>query len=237
VLSEHPATSKAKGYAGKAIGPDEWTDVFLQAGYYRFGWEQMARAFSDWVNRNDARGLISLYATNDTADNENTFAVYNAVQCTDAQWPASWSTWQTDNWRVYNQAPFETWDNAWFNAPCLYWPAPAHKPVAIDGAKVSGALLIDETLDAATPFAGSEYVRKIYPRSSLIAEPGGTTHADSLSGDACVDDAVARYLASGALPPRKKGKPWDLTCAPLPDPVPTAGKPAGPPASTQRRAR
>ena len=54
----------------------------------------------------------------------------------------------------------------------------------------------------------------------LLAEPGGTTHADSLFGDACVDDQVAAYLGNGTLPPRKHGSGPDTTCAPLPVPVP-----------------
>jgi TAP-like protein len=113
-----------------------------------------------------------------------------------------------------------TWDNAWFNAPCIYWPAPPSEPTRINGDGVSSALLIDETLDGATPFEGSLYVRKLFPHSVLLAEPGGTTHADSLSGDLCVDGTIARYLATGALPPRIQGAPWDKTCAPLPKPVP-----------------
>lgn len=81
--------------------------------------------------------------------------------------------------------------------------------------------MIDETLDAATPFAGSLYVRKLFPRSVLVAEPGGTTHADSLFGDRCVDGTIARYLSTGTLPSRRSGAKWDKTCKPLPRPVPS----------------
>ena len=70
---------------------------------------------------------------------------------------------------------------------------------------MQSALLIDETLDAATPYEGSLQVRKLYPNSSLIALPGGTSHANSLSGDACLDDQIADYLATGKLPARKPG--------------------------------
>ena len=80
--------------------------------------------------------------------------------------------------------------------------------------------MIDETLDAATPFAGSLAVRKLFPKASLLAEPGGTTHADSLSGNSCVDGTVAAYLEDGTLPKRKAGEGPDATCAPLPVPTP-----------------
>ena len=92
----------------------------------------------------------------------------------------------------------------------------------MNGSKISSALLIDETLDAATPFEGSLEVRKLVPHSVLLAEPGGTSHADSLFGDLCVDRTIANYLMSGKLPTRKPAARWDKTCKPLPRPVPTA---------------
>ena len=63
-------------------------------------------------------------------------------------------------------------------------------------------------------------MRRRYPRASLIATPGGTTHANSLGGNACVDDQVAAYLADGTLPPRQPGRGPDAICAPLPQPEP-----------------
>ena len=138
---------------------------------------------------------------------------------------ASWPKIIADNWAVYFRAPFETWGNAWFNGPCTRWPGHASRPVQIDGRGVSSALLIDETLDAATPFPGSLEVRRLFPHASLIAEPGGTSHADSLFGDTCVDGSIADYLTTGALPPRRPFAPWDKTCALLPKPDPTAPAP------------
>jgi len=95
--------------------------------------------------------------------------MYNAVQCTDVQWPTKWSTWSHDNWQTFAKAPFETWGNAWFNAPCLNWPAAAHakQPMRIDGRQVKSALLIDETLDAATPFEGSPRGAQAVPALEL----------------------------------------------------------------------
>ena len=213
-LLKHPA--------GGVIGPDEWVDTFLQAGYYEQTWLTLGSAFAGFVHKGDWKTIKSLYDNTDTPGNDNSFAVYNAVQCTDVQWPLSWAKWDADNTAVYRKAPFETWANAWFNAPCLYWPAPAHRPLRINGTHVKSALLIDETLDAATPFTGSLEVRSLYPNAVLLAEPGGTTHADSLSGDLCVDGTIASYLALGQLPERKPGGGPDATCKPLPVPVPTS---------------
>jgi hypothetical protein len=62
----------------------------------------------------------------------------------------------------------------------------------------------------------------------LLAEPGGTSHADSLSGDLCVDGTIAAYLENGTLPARHPGALWDKTCRPLPQPVPTGAVPNRP---------
>ena len=157
--------------------------------------------------------------------------MYLGVECTDAHWPKSWSTWSRDNWAIYRVAPFETWGNAWFNAPCIYWRAPASRAVRVNGTHIHSALLIDETLDAATPFQGSLVVRRLFPHSVLLAEPGGTSHADSLFGNMCVDSTIATYLTSGKLPKRNPHAAWDKTCKPLPVPVPSASASAAAAAS------
>ena len=113
---------------------------------------------------------------------DNTFANYLAVQCTDAPWPSKWKTWEKDAWRIDSYAPFLAWNNTWYNAPCLDWAAPSGKPVNVTGKHAPPVLLISETEDAATPYAGALEVRKRFPRSVLIEGVGGTTHAGSLSG-------------------------------------------------------
>ena len=82
--------------------------------------------------------------------------------------------------------------------------------------------MIDETFDAATPYEGSLYVRSIFPTASLIEGKDGTTHAGSLSGVACTDDAIANYLLTGHVPPRNSGNRSDKVCPPVPQPDPTS---------------
>ncbi len=50
-----------KKAAGGKIGGDEWTDIFLGAGYYVFGWEETADAFAGWVHDGDWKTLKALY--------------------------------------------------------------------------------------------------------------------------------------------------------------------------------
>jgi pimeloyl-ACP methyl ester carboxylesterase len=206
------------------VGPDEWTDAFLFAGYFEQTWVQLGSVFANWEHTHSkaaGQAVVAAYQAQDTPGNDNGFAGYLAVECTDAHWPLSWARWARDNTRINRAAPFETWGNAWFNAPCRNWEAPMTRPVRVNGRGVRSALLIDETLDAATPFQGSLEVRRLFPHSVLLAEPGGTTHADSLSGDLCVDGTIGAYLENGTLPARHPGALWDKTCRPLPQPVPT----------------
>ena len=210
--------------AGGQVGPDEWVDTFLEPAYFEQTWLQLAQVFADWIHLHNAaaaKELISLYQGVDTPGNDNGFAVYLSVHLHRSQWPLNWGVWNHDVSAVYEKAPLEAWGNAWFNAPCIFWPAPSSQRVQINGLGVSRRAPIDETLDAATPFPGSLAVRKLFPHSVLVAEPGGTSHADSLSGDKCVDGTIATYLETGKLPPRKGNAEWDKTCTPLPRPVPS----------------
>jgi len=208
--------------AGGVIGPDEILDVIQQASYYQLRWPLLGEALARFVNKGDWQNWKTLFEAFGGRGDDNSYAVYLAVQCTDVQWPQSWNQWKRDNWRTFAKAPYFTWQNAWFNAPCVYWPAKAGKPTKIDGRGVPSVLMIDETLDAATPFEGSLEVRSRFPGASLIAEPGGTSHAITPRGNACVDNKIADYLATGALPARKPGRTADVECAPLPQPTPPA---------------
>lgn len=203
--------------AGGVIGPDEWTDIFLQAGYYVYGWSDIANAFAGFVHNGDWQTLQEIYGTPPFDDNGH--AIYLAVICTDKQWPTNWNKWRVDQWLTYARAPFETWGNVWFNAPCVYWPATADKPVNVNGRKVDSALLINETNDAATPYTGALEVRKRFPNSVLIEGVNGTTHSGSLSGVECTDSLIVEYLKTGNLPARKHGNRSDVQCDPVPPPA------------------
>lgn len=211
--------------AGGRIGSAEWVDLFLPTGYGQTSWDETAKAFAGWVQRGEWQPLQKLYDEQNAPGDDNNFAVYNGVQCSDVPWPRDWNRWRVDNWITHAKAPFETWANAWYNASCASWPVPPGKPVDVDGSKVDSALLINETEDAATPYPGAVETRSRFPGARLIGEPGGTTHSGSLSGNTCVDDRIADYLTTGALPERKPGDGPDVTCRPLPQPVPEGAAP------------
>ena len=209
--------------AGGKIGSSEWTDIFLRAGYNVGEWPATAEAFVAGAIKQDAAALVAAYDSAGSPTDDNNYAVYLATQCTDAPFPRSWTAWEADNTRVDKIAPFETWGNAWYNAPCLSWPVEPGPAPEVDGSKVvGGPLLINETDDGATPYPGALNARRLFPESRLIEGVGGTTHSASLSGVACTDDRIADYLATGALPPRVEGDRSDVQCEPLQPPDPTA---------------
>ncbi|GAA4428149.1 alpha/beta hydrolase [Actinokineospora soli] len=205
--------------AGGRIGPAELTDVFLGAAYGVHQWPAVTDAFAAYVRGADAQPLIDLYGAPPFTDNAH--AAYLAVVCTDAPWPRDFDRYRRDMWTTFVRAPFAAWQNGWYNAPCTSWPARSRGPVAVDGRGVGGILLVNETFDAATPFSGALEVRDRFPGAVLVEGAGGTTHASSLSGGACVDALVARYLKTGELPARRPGKRADVRCDPLPQPTPT----------------
>jgi pimeloyl-ACP methyl ester carboxylesterase len=211
--------------AGGVVGPAELTDVMASAAYYVYDWVEIGRDYAALVRRGDHRGIRDRYrdANPTSAGGDNGYAMYLATQCTDSPWPRSWARIRRDNWRTHRVAPFMTWNNAWFNGPCSFWPVRARRPVQVSGARVrSSILLVNETLDPATPYPGALELRRRFPTASLVEGVGGTTHSGSLSGVACTDEAIGRYLTDGTVPARVPGNRSDLRCPPVPQPDPQA---------------
>jgi pimeloyl-ACP methyl ester carboxylesterase len=207
--------------AGGKIGPNEWIDIFsLGAGSARSRWAYLGELFAGWVHEGHWTPLKTEYDSVNSPMDDNFYAALLSVLCTDAPSPKTWGEVAADTWRLHNAAPITAWRRTWFSGPCLYWRAPAHRSVEVDGSGVNSVLLIGETRDAATPFEGSLAVRALFPNSSLIAGVDGTTHGASLSGNTCVDNRVAAYLATGTRPARQPGRRADVACPPLQPPVP-----------------
>jgi pimeloyl-ACP methyl ester carboxylesterase len=210
----------AKAPVAGTVGGDELDDTYLVAGYIDEGgyWQYLVNALSQYKAGN-AQALVDAYNLLGLTADDNGYAVYNAVQCSDVQWPKSWDKWRRDNTKLYNAGyKFETWANAWYNAPCLTWPAKAGKPVDVGHAKgVPPVLLFQATNDAATPFPGGVEMNQRLKGSRLVIEDGGRTHGVVERGNACIDDKFAAFLTNGTLPANK------THCARLPEPVPPSG--------------
>jgi pimeloyl-ACP methyl ester carboxylesterase len=214
-LKAHPIN----GSSGPLIGPDEYDDTFLLGGYNNTLWPGLAQALSEYLRTGSTGAMVAQYQGNGV-QNENEFAVYNAVQCSDVNWPRNWSKWNTDTEKVYKTAPFEAWDNAWYNAACAFWPVTGpSQPMQIKGAGLPGILMLQGTLDAATPYAGAQNAHKLLPSARMVVVENGGNHGQSLESpsNSCVQGYLNRYLATGALP--EGSGLVNATCAAVPDPT------------------
>ncbi|MEU7862627.1 alpha/beta hydrolase [Nonomuraea sp. NPDC049141] len=204
--------------AGGVVGPSELDDTFTVGGYTDRIWPELAAAWSKYVRQGDPKGLVDVfnkYGKQD-ADDENGYAIYLSVQCRDVQWPRSWTKWRTDMTRMHKQAPFLTWPNAWYNAPCAFWSVPGGTPVTIRASrKLPSILMIQSKDDAATPYQGALNMRKLFPSARMVVDAGGN-HGASLAGNQCVDRHLVAYLLDGTVPRR------GAECQKLAPPKPTA---------------
>jgi pimeloyl-ACP methyl ester carboxylesterase len=215
-LESHPVV----GRNGPLVGADEFDDTFLQGGYSNSLWPGLAAALAAYLHGGATAPLLAQYEQEGT-QSENEFAVYNAVECSDVNWPRNWAKWNSDTETVYKTAPFEAWDNAWFNASCAFWPVkgPA-TALRITGAGLPGILMIQGTLDAATPYAGAQDAHRRLPSARMVVVEGGGNHGQSLATppNTCVNGYLNRYLATGALP--SGAGLVNATCPALPPPPP-----------------
>ncbi|MEU9169643.1 alpha/beta hydrolase [Streptomyces sp. NPDC048420] len=216
----------AKKPAGGKVGASELEDTFIPGGYYNGYWPYLAEAFSAYVNKKNADPLVEAYENFTAVDaaGDNGYSIYTSVQCRDASWPRDWRQWQKDNWAVYEQAPFMAWSNAWYNAPCAFWPTESLRPVNVANGKLPPALLFQATNDAATPYEGGATVHRLLAGSSLVVEQDGGNHGITLSGNKCLDKHLAAYLTDGKVP-HGHGEA-DAVCKALPDPKPLSSKAA-----------
>ncbi|MEU3614525.1 alpha/beta hydrolase [Streptomyces sp. NPDC006872] len=210
--------------AGGKVGASELEDTFLPGGYYNGYWPHLAEAFSAYVNHRGADRLVEAYENFAAVDaaGDNGYSIYTSVQCRDAFWPRDWDEWRADNWSVYTKAPFMTWNNAWYNAPCAFWPTRPLGPVNLADVELPPALLFQATEDAATPYEGGATVHALLRGSSLVVEDGGQNHGITLSGNTCLDKHLATYLRNGTVP-RGAGE-VDAVCKAQPDPKPLGSK-------------
>ncbi|UQX03603.1 alpha/beta hydrolase [Streptomyces sp. RerS4] len=218
---ERVRAALARTPAGGVVGTGELHAAYLQAAYYDDVWPERAAALAAFL-RGDPRPLTEQAAPDPerAAEVANATAVYTAVLCNDAPWPADWETWDRDNTELARRAPFETWANAFLNLPCASWPVPVRQrptPVGAGRRGLAGTLVVAAERDGATPYPGAlELQRRLGPGAALVTERGAGTHGVVGGRNGCVDRHVERYLLTGATPG------WRVACAPHPEPAPVS---------------
>ncbi|MFI5986283.1 alpha/beta hydrolase [Streptomyces sp. NPDC051555] len=232
---ERVRAAVAREPAGGVVGTGELQAAYLRTAYYDEVWPRRAAALGAYL-RGDSGPLVEQAGPDPAAaaEEENARAVYTAVLCNDAPWPADWATWDRDNTELARTAPFETWSNAFLNLPCASWPAAAQRqrPVDVGGGGGGGGgvnagegvraalprtLVVAAERDGATPYPGAlELQRRLGPQAALVTETGAGTHGVVGGRNGCVDRHVERYLLTGAT------AGWRVACAPHPEPAPVS---------------
>ncbi|MET7616822.1 alpha/beta hydrolase [Streptomyces sp. NPDC005408] len=205
--------------AGGVVGPGQLHAAFLGAGYYDDLWIPRATALSEFLKGNE-KPLISQAAPRpeEARDAENGNAVYTAVECNDAPWPTEWEVWDRDNTHLARKAPFETWDNAFMNLPCAFWPAPRQQPLEVRTQRgaLPPTLILAAERDAATPYEGARELAQRLKGAVLITEEDAGTHGIGGGSNECVNAYMEDYLLHGKTPVRH------ASCAPHPEPNPVS---------------
>ncbi|GAB3494106.1 alpha/beta hydrolase [Nocardiopsis coralliicola] len=208
----------------QTVGPTELENAAITAAYTTAVWPDTARALADYASGADPEALVRLHERfGDSEDDDAGYGAYLATECTDSPWPADWATWSRDGRAAHAEAPFQGWNNIWYNAPCAFWPSDAGPWTQVDGSGTGGALLIQATGDGATPQDGAFAMRERFPGGRLVLQEDGYDHGVSFGGDECVDGAVLAYLRDGTLPDEAGGGAADLVCQAPPLPEPDGG--------------
>ena len=94
------------------------------------------------------------------------------------------------------------------------------KPLQIKGAGLPGILMLQGTLDPATPYAGAQDAHKLLPSARMVVVEGGGNHGQSMEqpSNSCVQGYLNAYLGTGALP--KAPGLVNATCPAVPAPTP-----------------
>ncbi|MBO2446820.1 alpha/beta fold hydrolase [Actinomadura barringtoniae] len=206
-LAKKPVFGANSDGTKTVVGSDDLTDNIQNAGYRRSQavWHSYAAGLSAY-KAGDVKALLDTFGAPTKASgvpvDDNGYAIYSGVQCTDVQWPTSWAKWQRDNTTINKKHPFLTWGNAWYNAPCLFWGAKAGKPTKIGATKnlPKNILMFQSTNDAATPYAGALELHKTLRGSHLVVQDGDRTHCIVHRGSAAVDAYFDAYFLNGKLP-------------------------------------
>ncbi|MFC5184616.1 alpha/beta fold hydrolase [Actinomadura harenae] len=219
---------------GTAVGAPELLDTLQNAAYKRSQgvWHSLAVGLSAYKT-GDLNTFLETFGSNTIGgSDDNEFAAYHAIQCSDVQWPKNWRKWQADATRMDRIAPFSTWYNTWYNAPCMFWGAKPGTPVKVGQTRnlPKNILLFQATNDAATPYADALKLQKLLKGSHLVVQDGDRTHVIVHRGDrrpGGVDAIFDAYWLKDRLPAKPIVHVSQLG-DPTPPPTPSkTGAPAG----------
>jgi pimeloyl-ACP methyl ester carboxylesterase len=130
----------------------------------------------------------------------NYLDAYAGIRCSDAEFPRRLETWSAVG--AYAAAGSIYGPPAWWkDAPCATWPVSKGRYAGPwFTATASPVLVVGNFFDPSTDYNGAVASNKFLSNSRLLSYAGWGHTAFGRS--ACVTQAIARYLASGELPPQ-----------------------------------
>ena len=139
--------------AGGRLGSAELADTLLYAGYGQSVWPGLGTAFARAAQGSTAMLEQYWLGLNETTD-DNGYAAYLAVECTDAVWPGEWSTWAADAEAGRGEGAVRDVGQHLVQRAVPHLAGEGGHPGRRDRrARSAPILMIDETLDAATPYS------------------------------------------------------------------------------------
>ena len=131
-------------------------------------------------------------------------ALFFAVECNDYNWQVGSAETSAEAYLRAGDALDENlpyFSSLFYgDMPCVYWPGqpPAERPAPLSAEGIP-VLVLNATLDPATPAAGGRRVFERLADGYLIEMEGGP-HIIYGRGDACVDDIVTNFLVDDEVP-------------------------------------
>jgi pimeloyl-ACP methyl ester carboxylesterase len=176
----------------------------VQALYLKDLWQYLSRGLSELASGGGRTlvGLADIYYNREPDGRYgNGIEAFISISCVDEQRITDRAVIADQDRRAAAAAPFADSGRGIVVAldPCAFWPvAPTSEPHVPQFEGVPPTLVISTTGDPATPYqAGVDLAKQMSGRLLTFT---GTQHTVALTGVACVDEIVNRYLIDGALP-------------------------------------
>ncbi|MHC2998722.1 alpha/beta hydrolase [Microbacterium sp. HJ5] len=187
---------------GREMGADALMTGIVSALYSQESWDYLTMALDGALQGDPETAFIladfyfnregGVYLDNQT----EAFRTYNCMD-----YPAGATAEETEAGlaRLAEEAP--TVAPYWIGAnPCADWPFPptgVREPIAAEGA--APIVVVGTTNDPATPYEWSVSLAEQLSSGVLVTREG-EGHTGYNKGNACVDDAVEKYLLEGVVP-------------------------------------
>ena len=182
----------------------------------------LADVFSSWVHHGNVKKLIGAYRYATTVPGSTTASRSTTLSSA----PTSMAARLGDLGKRTTGRPTSRHRSSW-GTPGTTHPVSSgmcvRRPTTVAGDDYTRPV---DRRDArrSNALRGTSTCWSVFPNAVLISEPGGTTHAGSLFGNACVDNKSRKVPEDRRPAPSTAGRRrrhW--RCAPLPKPEPPGG--------------